>query len=679
MPEQMPGDVSMQPGGPAMPPPQPQPRIQQPPPQRDTMPAADMPDQDGQDGLEQERQPWPDLPRGEEPYIRRNGQRHHSEWGQPDFIMRGAQNYPGVAPGPWMPQISDVNRLVWEATQGLMQNGSVPVAKLAGLMGNARGNYTKEYLAGRKAMMELQHEQYAMAQDQLVRQQNQELREYAEIFANHADNPSEMTEELTNLANKFNDHRLLTELNSKGLAAAEKLLAVRDNLSAEMGAVRQQRDKHSEAMARVALDNEKVRAAKRSEEEAAAFGVHTGDGEAGTDQGDQDPSDQDASESASGGAPAAKAAPATPGPADAESPSTAPDGGVSAPTGVPQDRFPATPQGDNPPTAGRARPLGLPAKGRSDLDTASDDLLRAGPDQTNMIPNKQIRFGIMKDALRKKRQIDDVLTNPDLKNEDDVKRELTKISPAYAADLDNFLHYRGGPSTAGLGGGSRQTEYWSTLRDLARKVNPNWSQSTFKAVQDFEDDARKPTSVQQRVQTTSQAGEQILKDLDAIQKKYGLKADTSLANLKGKFALDPKGLYGALYSDWLNYQQDIQVLTTGSPSVTEVKMAENQVPWYGNAASYRNVVKHHMGVADARIQGLKSLWNSYQTDRPMPGLNPVAEKRLDDIKRMEPVHGLFPGETLKTDAGTATYTGIDPEDPDADVNWDWGTGKRRPP
>jgi hypothetical protein len=229
-------------------------------PQQPDLEQPDLGQDGGQQGPDdgQPRSPWPNLPTSQEPYVLASGRRHHSMWGQPDFILQGARRYPGVAPGPWMPQLGDVNRIVWNATKYLMQNGSVPVQQMAGLMGNSRGQYGKEFMAGRKAAQALQYEQYKESRQRLIDRQTDELKKYAGIYSVYGKDPDELGQQLTELANEFNDPELVRVLNGKGVAAAEDLLNARNNVNIDMAKVAAQSDKHEESVAKTELDRAKA-------------------------------------------------------------------------------------------------------------------------------------------------------------------------------------------------------------------------------------------------------------------------------------------------------------------------------------------------------------------------------------------------------------------------------------
>lgn len=284
---------------------------------RGAVPAADLPQPNSSDGQgpdlssgppdqgpadsgnqppQGEDTPWRSLPVNREPYIRRFGRRHHSEWGQPDYIIEGARRYPGVAPGPWMPQADEINRLIYQVGSQLMMNGSNPVAQLAGQMTNARGLYAQATLKGQKAQSDYQYEVYDQNRRILLDKQTDELKKYSGIYAVYGKDPEELRQHLVELANEFNDPELLKVLNNKGVQAAEDLLHTRDNLNKDIMASVAQADKHREAVADEELKRAKAQHEKSLGDAYKTFGYSGLDdprlGGAGTDTSDAGTSDK---------------------------------------------------------------------------------------------------------------------------------------------------------------------------------------------------------------------------------------------------------------------------------------------------------------------------------------------------------------------------------------------------
>lgn len=283
-------------------------------------------------------------------------------------------------------------------------------------------------------------------------------------------------------------------------------------------------------------------------------------------------------------------------------------------------------------------------------------------------------------GLKKIAKLDQIIADPNIKPEDIVPTVRRELGPGFASELQNYMDYRKGPGTSGQGQGGKEQEYWNRLGALATKAKPGdpakgvggWSQSTYQAVKDFREGAQKPTSPIQRIPTSVNAAENVRRDLKAIQDRDGSTADVSPETLSGATGKDP--LYAQLKIDWIRYNEDIDVLTRGSPSVGMAEQAINtqpQIPYFGSLSGYRAAVRRDMDQAKSRVDQLHQTWNSYGTGDAMPGYNPGAEKSMADIAKMDFTTGAVPGEVVTHPDGTKfRYLGVNPETPDARENWE---------
>jgi hypothetical protein len=549
--------------------------------------------------------------------------RHFSQWGQPE-------------PFPRLPQSFELPGIYGGLSQFFGQNGSAFSSPIALLMGRYAGDYQKGVMEGQKFKAQMAKEKLAEQAVLLQRRQEAEMTEYHDIFDEYSvlqgeADPAKITrtikgvglqDALWNKAKEIGDDKVAALIESgAGVAQVMAFEAAREAKFQDLS-----------------------KANKKTEDQTAE------------DTGwDLTPAEK--STSAPAGSSIDPAAQFNrPGPA---APAIDPATGKPAPKPVE-----AAPPKDDP---------GAP-KLESNTDEEADNVVRGIEPSTALPPD--VRRAVLLRGANKLSKIDKLIADPNLKPEDVIPAAKRELGPGIGAELENYANYSKGPSAGGLGGsGGKEQGYWNRLASLAKKARPGnpdggvagWNQATFQAIQQFRDESQKQNSPIQRIPTVAAAGEQVLNDLDLIQKKYGKGANTSLASVKGKLGLDP--LYSALYGDWLNYNQDVNVLTT-SPSVTETKAAEDTVRWYGSASAYRAVVKNHMGVADSRIGQLHGQWNSYGTGDQMPGYNPQAEQSIDKIKRLDPVSGLMPGGTLTDKTGKKwTYTGKNARDPDAEENW----------
>lgn len=156
-----------------------------------------------------------------------------SGWGQPDYVLQGARDYPaGALPeGSGMPAARDVPGLVNQIGRGFANYGS----QGAGLMGvgmmKAYGAYQKAFAEGQLKRAQIDRERYVMAATQLEDTQRKEMAEYAQIRAEYADRPEEMQHRLLAQAQIFHDHHAINALSQGpgvGLKTFDRLIDARD-------------------------------------------------------------------------------------------------------------------------------------------------------------------------------------------------------------------------------------------------------------------------------------------------------------------------------------------------------------------------------------------------------------------------------------------------------------------
>lgn len=166
--------------------------------------------------------PVPDF---RQPYMPRTGLSAPHEWGLPDYILEGARRYPGLSPGPWMPQASDSRQLMMQTGMFFAQNGSIPNQLLAGQMLRNSDQAWKSFFAGRHAAANDYLEQAKIRQGKLAENTTNELRELSEAHAAFYNNPNRLQQEWANLAYKYNHPRLLEVLQTQGLKRAEEFIS----------------------------------------------------------------------------------------------------------------------------------------------------------------------------------------------------------------------------------------------------------------------------------------------------------------------------------------------------------------------------------------------------------------------------------------------------------------------
>ncbi|HEX3523937.1 MAG TPA: hypothetical protein VHT52_17855 [Stellaceae bacterium] len=204
-----------------------------------------------------------------QPYMFSNRDWSLKQLGRPeeDFINEGAKRYPGIAPGPWMPQQHDANAVLQNTAGFLSRNGSLPVQRLMGKMMTSRGNFMANFAKGYTQTAKQHYEDYKRHQEEAVGLMGQELVTYADAMdaygpgGVHPDD-NKMKEELNAIAQRFDDPRFREILNNYGAGPAQDFLKRRNDRFSDTVRLMTQRGK--------AENQEKRRA---SEEALKAAGI----------------------------------------------------------------------------------------------------------------------------------------------------------------------------------------------------------------------------------------------------------------------------------------------------------------------------------------------------------------------------------------------------------------------
>lgn len=547
------------------------------------------------------------------PYIPALPNRPPEAWGEPTPFARQPQDFevPGIFHG---------------VGNYFGQNGSGMMALLgSGLVRNS-GAFMKSFTAGREFATKQQAEDMKLQWAQLDHQHQQETDDYSEVFNAYNAvgykplNGVPIEDALGRIAMKYNDTNMQAVL-SQGPGAAYKLLQNRDSHWQDGTAASKKAD------------------ATSAEDELWGLNPKPSDAASSSDQ--------------SGGLPATLGAPAR----SAAAPGAAPGAAPAARPGQPG-------ASDEPPD--------------SPIQEGATEIFKGNEPGTYVPPD--VKNAMALGAADMRRKANAILNDPNIKPEDVVPEIKRQLGPTVAADLQGYSQYRAGPGATGQASGGKEQDYWNLLGDLAQKSKPGdptkglpgWNKSTYQAVRDFREGAQKPNSPIQRIPTSVQAANNVRADLAAIQSRDGSAADVSPESLSGALGKDP--LYAQLKIDWIRYNEDIDVLTRGTPSVGMAEQAINtqpQIPYFGSISGYRAAVRRDMDQAKSRVDQLHGTWNQYQTGDPMPGVNPQAEQDMDRIRKMDFTTGAVPGEVVTHPDGTKfRYLGVNPENPDARENWE---------
>lgn len=252
--------------------------------------------------------------------------------------------------------------------------------------------------------------------------------------------------------------------------------------------------------------------------------------------------------------------------------------------------------------------------------------------------------------------IDKITENPNLKP-DQVDVQLRAISPELADNAKMVSQYQtpAGGGAGQAGGSAKERAYNQRLGRLAEKLNPGWSQAKYAEVQRWRETADKATSPVQRIPPAVQAAKEALGVLDRMQKRADAKqpglghSDMSPEDFEAAFGKDPE--WSAFKMLWTRLNEEVDVITRGSPSVGMTEQAMGsipQAPWLGSIASYRNTIKYDMGQIKSRIGELKYTWNNFHTNDAMPGYDPQMDKDVNDVYSLDMNTGAPPGGDVNT-------------------------------
>lgn len=563
----------------------------------------------------------PHPPRAFNPYMRPIP-RDSAQWGQPEQFQR-------------LPQSFELPGMFQQLGGYFGQHGGFASAPMGIGMAAYSKAYQDAFQKGQEQKMRMAKEQMQLHAAQLEDLEQTRSIEYADVFARHhemGDDPTAVHDDLWKVAVQHGDKDVIAMI--EGGASAEQ--------------VRRFLADHEAHIRALGAANKKT---EETDIDDAAWGLTPRATEQG---GVYDPYGAGATQPGTAAAPA---------------------GAAAAPGATADQRAPGVgdPLDKDKPADPDATPRETP------IEEEGDNVARGFEPTTGLDPNKK-RAAIL-NGMQKNARLDQIIgeANSGKIKPEDVLGKVREVSPSMAQELDNTMNYRTGSGQSGQAQGGKEQEYRARLASLARLAKPGdeqgvggWNQSTYKAVSDFREESQKPNSPIQRIPTAVEAAQNVRRDLAAIQSRDGSTADVSPETLSGAAGKDP--LYAQLKIDWIRYNEDIDVLTRGSPSVGMAEQAINtqpQIPYFGSISGYRAAVRRDMDQAQSRVKQLHNTWSSYRTGDAMPGYNPDAERSMNGIAKMDFITGATPGEVVSHPDGTKwRYLGANPENPgDIDANW----------
>lgn len=565
----------------------------------------------------------PQPPASFTPYQRSLPTRDPDEWGKPEEF------------GP-RPAAFEVPSLYHGLSQFFGQNGSALSIPLALAMGKHAAAFVQGLQQGQEFRAKMAREQMQDAAMKLQLQQEEEIHAYADIVAQYGALDRGMKKTINGVGVRDALHNQAIQLGDDKMAS---LIENGANI-ADIMWFQQQRDANLRDLQK----------ANAKQDEQAALDEQWG----------LKPASQ------SGGSFAKEVA-------------AGHDGATPAPSAPASGAAPTAAGGQPPAPAAPAAPTGEAAAGQSNefdspIGTGASQIFK-GLEPGSYVP-PDVKNAMALEASKMRARANQILRDPNIKPEDVIPEVRRQLGDTVAGDLQGYSQYRTGPGATGQASGGKEQDYWSLLGDLAQKAHPGdpknaipgWSKSTYQAVRDFREQAQKPNSPIQRIPTVVEAANNVLADLDAIQKRDGLTANQSPISFSAFVGKDD--LAAQLKIDWIRYNEDVDVLTRGTPSVGMAEQAIRvlpQIPLTGSIASYRAAVRRDMDQARSRVLQMHGTWDQYRTGDPMPGYNPKAEADMDAIRKLDPTSGARPGEVR----GGYRYLGVNPENPGGDrANWE---------
>jgi hypothetical protein len=163
------------------------------------------------------------------PYMHTTGFKGHTEWGQPSNVLKAAQQFPGLSPSPWMPQLHHVSDIVKKNSNFFVKNGSLLQRLYAGQMAMYRAKYESDYRKGLREEAADAHNQYVDFQKRLTDNNKQMFRLYADAISVNKNDPEKARQALLDLTYQFDDQPLRDVLQTQGFQRALEVISERHN------------------------------------------------------------------------------------------------------------------------------------------------------------------------------------------------------------------------------------------------------------------------------------------------------------------------------------------------------------------------------------------------------------------------------------------------------------------
>jgi hypothetical protein len=552
-------------------------------------------------------------------YRRPAANRGPDEWGQTPNAVRMAQAYPGLAPGPDMPQpreaygeIRDSGHLLAQyAAPGagqLYSQGSFLASPFAAILDAiSQGKFSRNYTAAALRGLEIRQREMILKSEAAMEQHNQYLTNFGTLLKIAEMDPSRRQE----MERRVQDYiRVLQHPGLQAAYDARGLRGVAEWLNWEDAEMRRQLAATTQLRKVTDVDSE------QREWDAMggrSSGALSGGGALGIDPAQ------------------------LPGRGGPEAPQT-PTKEQSDPTLQANEYEKRIMQGlGRPPSES----WGVLQEARRRMNGEPDlwEHKRGGaPD--NAIGQVQAILGHNIDRIA-------AMPTPEGQNQEEFARQklddIRKNNPQTAEDIENLKNLRLDPASIQQAGGQRRHAI-----TLAQQVYPGWNQGSYHQFHQVWNNANSRES--QQLQAANRASTQMV-ILEAAINRLKIPEDSNIpTNVLNEWKTqgwtsDPQ--FAALNEPLRSFAQETIFMQTGRVNVTPVQQFLREAPLYGGKAQLRTLVRQ------AAIGGLHTMEQQIgvyhnqtgMSDTP-PSMDQTALTIFSDFSRSNPNTGVFDKDAL---------------------------------
>jgi hypothetical protein len=464
-----------------------------------------------------------------EPYIPSRTDRPYSQWGDPDFALAGARKYPGLSPGPFMPQVNDFPGLIHAAVMGLGRFGSRYTGMPAIAMGTYATAYWNAYSQGLKERAAQSYQQYRQARQMTIDRGKDEMTAFRQVYAAYHDDkgnvtdPTAFSQSLLATAKRFQNHSVINAVENGQIAMAERILQATDGQLNNLVKAQHQEERQRKLDEEKRRDDEERRRLDKLREEVLRRQLQKPQDPWGLDSGAEPPAPDTATTE-----------PPAPDTATTEPP--APDTADDAGGGTPDDTGeiqtadaggtqpsttgagPST-TGAGPSTTGAGPAPAKPAPSPPSSDVppgadpnpyvraAANDVLRGL--KPEFVP--QNAQGRVSKEVERQKSLFDQIANSGMPPEQALAG-MKKINPLIGREIESMGNYDRPVPSGGLG----QSGIYANLEPYVKAAFPTYNAAYYKVFDDVRRGASpesKVMSAAARMQATQKAVFEALKNI----------------------------------------------------------------------------------------------------------------------------------------------------------------------